>query len=199
MQDDDELVYNTPAGRRAALDRMRSLGVEAVRVTMLWRLIAPNTDSRHKPRGFNGAKPGEYPHHAWDTYDELALRGCGARDRGELQPDRPGSRSGAHKRTRIQAGGSGVAAEPEAVREVRARRGAALQRLVPRREPGKEGSPSSTGGACGTSRTSRAGSRRRARRSPAWARSPPRHTSTATCWWPAPGRCSGPATATTSS
>src|SRR6185503_19811451 len=65
MQDDDELVYNTSEGRLEALDRMRSLGVEAVRVTMLWRAIAPNTNSRHKPR-FNPAKPGAYPHYAWD-------------------------------------------------------------------------------------------------------------------------------------
>ena len=82
MQDDDELVYNTPAGRRQALDRMKSLGVEAVRVTMLWRLIAPNTDSRHKPRGFNGAKPGEY----------AALRLGSLRRARAARPRRAGSR-----------------------------------------------------------------------------------------------------------
>ena len=99
MQDDDELVYNTSEGRREALDRMRSLGVEAVRVTMLWEAIAPNTDSRHKPR-FNPAKPGAYPHYAWDPYDDVARL---AADRGievNFNPTGPGP-AWAHKRTRI--------------------------------------------------------------------------------------------------
>ena len=100
MQDDDELVYTDSAGRGAALDRMKSLGVEAVRVTMLWEAIAPNITAKHKPRGFNGAKPGDYPDFAWDPYDDLVRK---ARDRGievNFDPTGPGP-AWAHGRTRI--------------------------------------------------------------------------------------------------
>src|SRR5687767_8979192 len=101
MQDDDELVYTTLQDRRAALDRMKELGVEAVRVTLLWRVVAPNTDSRRKPRGFNPAKPGEYRHFLWDPYDEV-VRLAAARDiEVNLNPTGPGPKW-AHKRTRIE-------------------------------------------------------------------------------------------------
>ena len=79
MQDDNQLVYGTPNQRRNALGRMKALGVEAVRATMLWRSIAPNSTARRKPRGFNGAKPGAYPAHLWDRYDDLVVA---ARERG---------------------------------------------------------------------------------------------------------------------
>ena len=101
MQDDDELVYIDPAGRRAALDRMRNLGVEAVRATMRWAYIAPKPDSRRKPRGFNGANPGDYPRVLWDPYDDLVRK---AADRGievNFNPTGPGPRW-AHKRTPIK-------------------------------------------------------------------------------------------------
>jgi hypothetical protein len=101
MQDDDELVYIDPAGRGAALNRMRNLGVEAVRVTMLWEAIAPNITAKRKPRGFNGAKPGDYPNFAWDPYDDLVRK---ARDRGievNFNPTGPGP-AWAHGRTRIR-------------------------------------------------------------------------------------------------
>src|SRR5688572_16664877 len=101
MQDDDELVYTTPEDRRAVINRMAAIGVEAVRVTLLWRVVAPNTDSRRKPRGFNGADPGDYPRYLWDPYDEVVRL---AQARGiavNLNPTGPGP-AWAHKRTRIK-------------------------------------------------------------------------------------------------
>jgi hypothetical protein len=101
MQDDDELIYKTSKDRRKALDRMKGLGVEAVRVTLLWRSIAPGADSRRKPGGFNGAKPGDYQHSRWDPYDEIvhlaAARGIAV----NFNPTGPGP-VWAHKRTRIK-------------------------------------------------------------------------------------------------
>ena len=44
MQDDNQTRLREPGQRRNALDRMKGLGVEAVRVTMLWREIAPDSD-----------------------------------------------------------------------------------------------------------------------------------------------------------
>ena len=74
MQDDNQLAYGTPNQRRVALDRMRGLGVEAVRVTLLWRALAPRPAARRRPRGFNGANPRDYPTHHWDNYDDLVRK-----------------------------------------------------------------------------------------------------------------------------
>src|SRR5258708_129532 len=41
FQDDDHLVYTTTLGATSTLDRLKSLGVDTVRVTMLWKAIAP--------------------------------------------------------------------------------------------------------------------------------------------------------------
>ena len=79
MQDDNQLAYGTPFQRRSALDRMKGLGVDAVRVTMLWKSIAPANTAKKKPRGFNGADPGDYPRANWDRYDDLVRA---ARERG---------------------------------------------------------------------------------------------------------------------
>jgi hypothetical protein len=79
MQDDNQLVYSTPHQRRSALDRMRGLGVEAVRATVLWKAVAPKANSRRRPRGFKAANPRAYPRQLWDNYDDLVRA---ARDRG---------------------------------------------------------------------------------------------------------------------
>ena len=90
MQDDNQLVYGNGAQLRNALDRMRGLGVEAVRATMLWKAIAPKNTARRKPRGFNGAKPGDVPADRVGSLRRARGRGARARDQRELQPDRRG-------------------------------------------------------------------------------------------------------------
>jgi hypothetical protein len=74
MQDDNQLAYGSENQRAQALDRMKGLGVEAVRVTVLWRALAPGQESRRKPRGFDGANPGDYPASHWDKYDDLVTQ-----------------------------------------------------------------------------------------------------------------------------
>ena len=71
MQDDNQLVYGDRGQLRNALDRMKALGVEAARATLLWQSIAPGDTALRKPPGFNGAKPGDYPAHEWDPYDHF--------------------------------------------------------------------------------------------------------------------------------
>ena len=66
MQDDNHLIYSSAQNRELALRRMKILGVDAVRVTVLWDTVAP----RRKPR--NGADPRAYRAHNWDRYDDLA-------------------------------------------------------------------------------------------------------------------------------
>jgi hypothetical protein len=75
MQDDNQLAYSTPAQKRQALDRMKALGVDAVRVTLFWKAVAPPK----RPRGFDGTNPADYPENHWDLYDELLIA---ARQRG---------------------------------------------------------------------------------------------------------------------
>lgn len=65
MQDDNQLVYGTGAQREFALDGMQGLGVDAVRVTVLWEVVAP----ARKPR--DTTNPRRYGAARWDRYDEL--------------------------------------------------------------------------------------------------------------------------------
>jgi hypothetical protein len=102
VQDDNQLVYGDVTQRRRALNVIRSLGGEAVRVTLLWRAIAPRATARRKPRGFNASDPREYPPELWDPYDSL-VQEAGARGIAvNFNPTGPGPRW-AHKRTRVKA------------------------------------------------------------------------------------------------
>ena len=100
MQDDNQLVYGTVDQRRNALNVMQGLGVEAVRVTLLWKAIAP--EARRKPRRFNGANPRAYPQHLWDPYDSLAFEAAARGIEVNLNPTGPGP-EWAHERTRVKA------------------------------------------------------------------------------------------------
>jgi hypothetical protein len=92
MQDDNQLVFGNDAQRRNALDRMRGLGVEAARVTLLWRSVAPNNTARRKPRGFNGANPGDYPAQEWDPFDSLVREATARGIAVYFNPTGPGPR-----------------------------------------------------------------------------------------------------------
>ena len=80
MQDDSLLVYGTPAEQSNALDMMKALGVDRVRVTVYWRLVAPDAGAASKPK-FESTDPDAYPSGSWDRYDTLvrlaALKGIG--------------------------------------------------------------------------------------------------------------------------
>jgi hypothetical protein len=68
MQDDDQLLYRGNATRDQTLTQMKKLGVDAVRVTVLWSVVA----QRIKSHGhFDGSNPRSYPKANWDRYDEL--------------------------------------------------------------------------------------------------------------------------------
>jgi hypothetical protein len=77
VQDESRLLLDGPAAQSNALDEVKSLGAEVVKVTVNWRNIAPA--GSHKPSGFAGDDPAEYPTAAWTPYDSLvrgaALRG----------------------------------------------------------------------------------------------------------------------------
>ncbi len=71
MMDDQELVYSTPAQVKETIAQMASLGVDEIKVTLVWSAIAPEPSSARRPR-FDAADPAAYPPGAWSRYDLLA-------------------------------------------------------------------------------------------------------------------------------
>jgi hypothetical protein len=67
FQDDNQLRAN-PA---STLENLRLLGAQVVRVTVDWDAIAPNRNSKTRPRGFHAVRPGAYPRRAWAIYDKI--------------------------------------------------------------------------------------------------------------------------------
>jgi hypothetical protein len=70
FQDDTLIVYNTPEGLTKTLARLKAMGVDRVRVSVFWRLVAPAPTSAGKPN-FDAADPAAYPAGAWDRYDRI--------------------------------------------------------------------------------------------------------------------------------
>jgi hypothetical protein len=70
FQDDNLIVYGSPQVVTQTLSRLKALGVDRIRVSVFWKLVAPSPDSPAKP-AFNAADPAEYPPGAWDRYDRI--------------------------------------------------------------------------------------------------------------------------------
>lgn len=88
LQDDNQLVYSSPQHVERVLDQLVSLGVDRVRVSVLWAALAPGALSSHRPR-FDAADPAAYPAAAWAPYDNLVRL---AQERGigvDLNPTAP--------------------------------------------------------------------------------------------------------------
>jgi hypothetical protein len=75
MMDDNQLIYRTDATRDKALDQMAALGVDYVRVTVLWSNVALHAqDTKAERKNFKrygAANPKAYPKANWDRYDNL--------------------------------------------------------------------------------------------------------------------------------
>jgi len=70
MQDDDELVYRDDATRDAALKRMKALGVDVVRVTVLWRSVTAGVSAKQAAQR-DMSVPRSYGVRIWNRYDNL--------------------------------------------------------------------------------------------------------------------------------
>jgi hypothetical protein len=95
MMDDDLLVYRDDSTAARALTQMKSLGVDTVRVTVLWKTVAENTRftkseisklkgklktaAQKQTKRFKAVNPSTYPIRNWDRYDNLLKS---AADRG---------------------------------------------------------------------------------------------------------------------
>jgi hypothetical protein len=71
FQDDQFLLYQATPVVVRALDQLRALGVEQIRVTVLWRVAAPAPDSPTRPSGFVATDPAGYPPAAFAVYDRV--------------------------------------------------------------------------------------------------------------------------------
>lgn len=71
FQDDSTLVFEGDAKRQQALDEIKSLGATTIHSLLFWSRIAPDSDSKTKPAGFDATNPDAYPPGAWFQYDLL--------------------------------------------------------------------------------------------------------------------------------
>jgi hypothetical protein len=70
LLDDDQLIYSTPKHMVQTLDTLHALGVDVVKVSMVWQLVAPNASSSKRPN-FDATNPAAYPSGAWGRWDTL--------------------------------------------------------------------------------------------------------------------------------
>jgi hypothetical protein len=76
MMDDDLLLYRGDAVRDQTLKRMKGVGVDVVRVTVLWSTAAEKARSTPQRRKrFDARKSSTYPKTNWDKYDRLVRAG----------------------------------------------------------------------------------------------------------------------------
>ena len=88
FQEDANLQFVSDARRNKTLNELRSLGVDVIRVNVVWNDFAQGPKRRTKPRGFNPSDPNDYRN--LNVIDAIVL---GARARGMqvmLTPTVPG-------------------------------------------------------------------------------------------------------------
>src|SRR3954470_11080318 len=70
FQDDDLLVFGSAQTQADALDTIKTLGGDRLRVSVFWNVIAPDPKSKSRP-SFDAADPAAYPAANWERYDRL--------------------------------------------------------------------------------------------------------------------------------
>ena len=71
MFQDNQLLLGDPGHLDQTLQTLSSLGVQRLRITVEWNLIAPDPNSSRAPAGFDGSDPADYPAGAWGPYDAI--------------------------------------------------------------------------------------------------------------------------------
>jgi hypothetical protein len=71
LQDNRLLLQSSPTAVANTLSTLRQLGVQRVRVSVVWWMLAPNANSRQAPKHFNASDPGAYSAAAWRPFDTL--------------------------------------------------------------------------------------------------------------------------------
>jgi hypothetical protein len=70
FQDDPMLVYGTDAQVNSTLDTLAAFGVDRLRISVFWSIVAPATDQKVKPN-FEATDPAAYPQNLWAPYDRI--------------------------------------------------------------------------------------------------------------------------------
>jgi hypothetical protein len=70
LQDDANLVYASPQHAAATLRFLKAMGVDRVRISVVWQLLAPDSGASTKPK-FDATNPSAYPRGVWFRYDFL--------------------------------------------------------------------------------------------------------------------------------
>jgi hypothetical protein len=68
--DDQELIYSPPAQVQQAMRQIAAIGVNRIKVSLVWSLIAPDPNSTQRP-SFDATDPNAYPTGAWDRWDRI--------------------------------------------------------------------------------------------------------------------------------
>ena len=70
LLDDDQLIYGSSKHTVQTLQTLHALGVDVVKVSMVWQLVAPKANSAKRPN-FDATNPAAYPPGAWNRWDRL--------------------------------------------------------------------------------------------------------------------------------
>lgn len=70
LQDDDLLLYTPPREQYQTLRRIKALGVDTVKVALIWWIVAPASSGSRRPQ-FDASNPDAYPRWNWNRYDLL--------------------------------------------------------------------------------------------------------------------------------
>ena len=70
LMDDYAFIYSPPAQVEKNLEQVAALGVNTIKVSMVWSLVAPDPDSTTEP-AFDASDPRAYPAANWARYDTL--------------------------------------------------------------------------------------------------------------------------------
>jgi hypothetical protein len=70
LMDDRHLIYSGPAEAASTIQQLKALGVDRIKVSIVWSLVAPNQNSHQVPH-FDAANPAAYPAGRWARWDLL--------------------------------------------------------------------------------------------------------------------------------
>jgi hypothetical protein len=125
MMDDDQLLYRNGVTQSRTLVTMRSLGADAVKATVLWRVVAEGADlsdaeiarlkteklrdkARAQRKRFKPDDPRTYPTRNWDRYDNLVKEATSLGMRVYFTVTGPGPRYGHRKAPPSQRANAGT-------------------------------------------------------------------------------------------
>jgi len=74
LQDDAQLLHRPEPELRSALERLRALGVDRLRVTANWSVLTRDASSEQRPPAFDAADPAAYEQARWRELDRVVRR-----------------------------------------------------------------------------------------------------------------------------